>query len=61
MGLHVLLQSEEDAEVFADRCQEPTRLAPLDFDALTATLDTSPEEGAKATGRHVLSEQWLSE
>ncbi|GGP80117.1 hypothetical protein [Saccharothrix coeruleofusca] len=61
MAIRFARELAEAAAAFADRCQELTRLAPLDFDALTAALGTSPEEVAEATGRHALSEQWPTE
>lgn len=42
------------AGAFADRCQALTKLSPLDFGALTATLGTTPEQVAEAVGRHAL-------
>jgi len=41
---------------FADRCQALTQLAPLDFDALTAAVGTTPEEVEEVTGKHSLNE-----
>lgn len=56
MAIKFARELAEAAEAFADRCQALTQLAPLDFDALTAALGTTPEEVAAATGRHALHE-----
>lgn len=39
----------EAARTFADRCEALTKLAPLDFEALTAALGTTPAEVIEAT------------
>lgn len=51
MAIRFARQLEEAAGVFADRCEALTKLAPLDFDALAATLGTTPEEVAEAVER----------
>ncbi|XVV03706.1 hypothetical protein ACQPW3_41440 [Actinosynnema sp. CA-248983] len=57
MAINFARELAQAATAFADRCQALTRLAPLDFDALTATLGTTPEEVERATGAHALKEE----
>ncbi|WP_433265935.1 hypothetical protein ACQPZF_39410 [Actinosynnema sp. CS-041913] len=45
------------AAAFADRCQALTKLAPLDFEALTAAVGTTPEAVDRAIGRHALDDE----
>ncbi|GAA3460843.1 hypothetical protein ACFFSW_33515 [Saccharothrix longispora] len=51
MAIRFARQLAEAAGTFADRCEALTRLAPLDFEALAATLGTTPEEVAEAAER----------
>lgn len=57
MAINFARELANAATAFADRCQALTRLAPLDFDALTAAYGTTPEEVAQATGAHALKEE----
>ncbi len=44
-------QLAAEATAFADRCEALTRLAPVDFEALTAIVGTTPDEVAEAVNR----------
>ncbi|GAA1268442.1 hypothetical protein [Saccharothrix xinjiangensis] len=44
-------QLATEATAFADRCEALTRLAPVDFEALTGIVGTTPDEVAEAVNR----------
>ncbi|NUT92750.1 MAG: hypothetical protein HOY78_12085 [Saccharothrix sp.] len=61
MAINFARELAHAATAFADRCQTLTKLAPLDFDALTAAYGTTPEEVEEATGKHALDEPLAEE